>query len=36
MMEIKVEKIAQDELKKMGVFGWPIWTKEASRCLQTQ
>ena len=30
-MEIKVQKLEQDELKKMGVFTWPIWTKEASR-----
>lgn len=30
-MDIKVEKIAQEELQKMGVFGWPIWTKEVSR-----
>jgi len=30
-MEIKVQKLAQDELKKKGVFGWPIWTKDVSR-----
>lgn len=30
-MEIKVQKLSQDELKKMGVFSWPIWEKEASR-----
>ena len=30
-MEIKVQQISQDKLKKMGVFGWPIWEKEASR-----
>lgn len=30
-MEIKVQKLSQDELKKMGVFGWPVWEKEASR-----
>lgn len=30
-MEIKVEKLAQDELKKIGVFSWPIWEKEVSR-----
>ena len=29
-MEIKVEKLSQDELKKRGVEGWPIWTKEVS------
>jgi len=30
-MEIKVQKLNEDQLKKMGVFSWPIWTKEASR-----
>ena len=30
-MEIKVKKLSQDELKKMGVSGWPVWTKEVSR-----
>jgi hypothetical protein len=30
-MEIKVQKLGQDELNKMGVFTWPIWTKEVSR-----
>lgn len=30
-MGIKVEKLSQEELKKRGVFGWPIWTKEVSR-----
>ena len=30
-MEIKVQKLSQEELKKLGVFDWPIWTKEASR-----
>jgi hypothetical protein len=30
-MEIKVEKLSQDALKEMGVFQWPVWTKEASR-----
>ncbi len=29
-MEIKVEKLSSDQLKKRGVFSWPIWTKEAS------
>ena len=32
-MNIKVEKLSQEELKKRGVFGWPIWTKEVSRFL---
>jgi len=30
-MEIKVEKLNQNELKKRGVFNWPVWEKEASR-----
>jgi len=32
-MAIKVEKLSQEELKRRGVFGWPIWTKEISRFL---
>jgi uncharacterized cupin superfamily protein len=30
-MEIKVQKLGQEELNKLGVFAWPIWTKEVSR-----
>jgi len=30
-MEIMVKKLSSEELKKMGVFGWPVWTKEVSR-----
>ncbi|MCG8431543.1 MAG: cupin domain-containing protein [Candidatus Omnitrophica bacterium] len=30
-MEIKVEQLSQEELEKRGVFGWPVWTKEASQ-----
>ena len=30
-MEIKVEKLNPEQLKKIGVFAWPIWEKEASR-----
>jgi len=30
-MEITVQKLGQEELKKKGVFGWPVWTKEVSR-----
>lgn len=30
-MEIKVEKVSTDELKKRGVLSWPIWEKEVSR-----
>jgi uncharacterized cupin superfamily protein len=31
VMEIKVEKLSEDALKKRGVFNWPIWHKEESR-----
>ncbi|MBN2145548.1 MAG: cupin domain-containing protein [Candidatus Aureabacteria bacterium] len=30
-MNITVEKLSSDELKKRGVFSWPVWTKEMSR-----
>ena len=30
-MEIKVEKLNQDEIKKRNISSWPIWEKEASR-----
>lgn len=30
-MEITVQKLGQEELKKKGVFGWSVWTKEVSR-----
>lgn len=30
-MEIKVQKLSDEQLKKMNVFNWPIWTKEVSR-----
>lgn len=30
-MDIKVQKLTKDELKKKGVFDWPIWEKEVSR-----
>lgn len=30
-MEIKVQKLKPEELQKMGVFQWPVWTKEVSR-----
>jgi len=30
-MEIKVQKLGQEELTKKGVFCWPIWAKEISR-----
>jgi len=29
-MEIKVQKLSQEQLKKIGVFAWPIWEKEVS------
>ena len=30
-MEIKVQKLNQEQLNNLGVFDWPIWTKEVSR-----
>jgi uncharacterized cupin superfamily protein len=31
MDKITVRKLSQEELKKMGVFSWPVWEKEVSR-----
>ncbi len=31
MAEIKVEKLSEAELQRMGVRSWPIWTKEVSK-----
>lgn len=30
-MEIKVQKLKNEQLTKMGVFEWPVWTKEVSK-----
>jgi uncharacterized cupin superfamily protein len=30
-MEIKAQKLSQEQLRRMGVFAWPIWEKEVSR-----
>lgn len=30
-MEIKVEKLSGEDLKKRKVMDWPIWTKEVSK-----
>lgn len=30
-MEIKIEKLNDNELRKKGVFNWGIWEKEISR-----
>ena len=30
-MEISVKKLSNDDLKKKGIFSWPIWEKEISR-----
>ena len=30
-MEIEVKKLSQEKLKEIGVFDWPIWTKEVSK-----
>jgi hypothetical protein len=29
-MPVEVNKLTEDELRRMGVFGWPVWTKEIS------
>jgi uncharacterized cupin superfamily protein len=31
MADIKVEKLAKDRIKEMGVESWPIWEKETSK-----
>lgn len=30
-MSIIVQKLAEKELKKIGVYSWPIWEKEVSK-----
>lgn len=30
-MNIKIEKLEQNQLHDKGVFGWDIWTKEKSK-----
>ncbi|MBU1091162.1 MAG: cupin domain-containing protein [Candidatus Omnitrophica bacterium] len=30
-MEIRIEKLNQEEIKKRGINSWPIWEKEVSR-----
>lgn len=30
-MEIRIEKLNQEEIKKRNIFSWPIWEKEVSR-----
>lgn len=30
-MDVKIQKLTQEELAKIGVFDWPIWTKEVSQ-----
>jgi hypothetical protein len=33
MSEIKViRKPSKEQLKELGVFSWPVWTKESSEC----
>lgn len=31
MADVKIEKLGHDALEKMGVFKWPVWTKEVSK-----
>ncbi|MFH0763143.1 MAG: cupin domain-containing protein [Candidatus Omnitrophota bacterium] len=30
-MEIVVRRLKNEELKDLGVFGWPVWEKEVSK-----
>jgi len=30
-MDIKVERLTQEDRARRGIEGWPIWTKEVSR-----
>ena len=30
-MQIRIEKLAQEEIEKRGISSWPIWEKEVSR-----
>ncbi|MBU1090493.1 MAG: DUF861 domain-containing protein, partial [Candidatus Omnitrophica bacterium] len=30
-MEIRIEKLNQEEVNKRGITSWPIWEKEVSR-----
>jgi hypothetical protein len=29
-MEIKIEKLSENEIQKRGIRNWPLWEKEAS------
>lgn len=31
MLEIKIEKLSLEQIKKLGVDSWPIWQKEVSQ-----
>lgn len=31
MNKVIIEKLSDDEIKKRGIAGWPIWTKEISQ-----
>ena len=30
-MQIIVKKLSREELEKIGVFSWPVWTKDVSK-----
>jgi uncharacterized cupin superfamily protein len=30
-MEIKIEKLSEEEIEKRGIRSWPVWEKEVSR-----
>ena len=31
MSKVEIKKPGREELENMGVFSWPVWSKEASR-----
>lgn len=30
MVKVKVKKLSDNEIEKMGVFDWPVWEKDVS------
>lgn len=30
-MDVKIQKLSKEQLEKLGVFRWPVWTKEVSK-----
>ncbi len=29
-MKVQIERLTEDEINKMGIRNWPVWTKEVS------